>query len=298
MDRNRLLVMWVILGGLLTTSCTFKFYPAGCDHPIPGFMHKHALLDSILTESSGIIYMDGLLWSFNDSGGEASLYGVDPRSGKVIRRVQVTDAVNVDWEDIAMNNQHLFVADVGNNRATRDTVIIYRISKGSMLSGKEEIIHDGIISLSFNETILRDSTGYSSHDCEAILAHGDSIYLFSKDWVHQTTSVYVVPSHPGHYQMKRRQHYNTGLLVTGVDLHPESRQVALVGYRHFMPVVIYYRYGVDPGLILCGGKGKVYPLRSGRQAEGICFDPQGDIYISTEQNMHKPALFKLSGSLQ
>lgn len=293
MIRSLKIFIWLILYGLVIASCTYRFYPSTCDHPLPGMLQVSATLDSSLSESSGLLYQGGFIWTFNDSGGEAALYGFDPRSGQVLRKVTIANASNVDWEDIAADLQYIYVADVGNNFAGRDTLVIYRISKDSLLSGNPKILHEGIISLSFNEEILKNPGGYSSHDCEALLAYGDSLYLFSKNWVDESTAVFVVPATPGHYHSSRTHSYPAGLLVTGADFHPSSRQVALVGYHKYMPVVITYKYGENPGVLHCGGKARVYPLRRGRQVEGICFDPGGNIFISSEQSIRKQTLFKL-----
>jgi hypothetical protein len=298
MIRRLSIYSWMILSGWVLASCTYQFYPAACDHPLPGMLQVSATLDSSLSETSGLLYLGGIIWSFNDSGGEAALYGFDPRSGQVLRKVSISNASNVDWEDIAADLQYIYVGDVGNNFAGRDTVVIYRISKNSLLSGDPEILHEGIISLSFEEEILKNPGGYSSHDCEALMAYGDSLYLFSKNWVDESTSVFVVPATPGHYRRSQTHSYPARLLVTGADLHSSSRQVALVGYHNYMPVVITYEYGENPGSLACGGKARVYPLRRGRQVEGICFDPGGNIFISSEQSIRKQTLFKLGGSVQ
>ncbi len=295
--RNFSIVFTLILVTGFTSSCSYRFYATGCEHAVPGNMIKHSSLDSTLAETSGLLYLDGRIWTFNDSGGEAALYCVVPQDGSVIRKTMISNANNIDWEDIAVDEHHIYVADVGNNSATRDTVIIYRIPKSGVLSGDPAINHNGIISLSFDEDIVRNNNGNSSHDCEAIFAHGDSLYLFSKDWVNQSTSVYVIPSEPGHYHVKRRYLYDARVLITGADLFPEEKQVVLLGYRDGSPIVIQYKYANDPGKIVCGGKARIYPLRSGRQVEGICFDAAGGIYISSERNIFEQTLFKLRRSI-
>jgi hypothetical protein len=237
--------------------------------------------------------MEDQFWTFNDSGGEASLYQVDPSRGSIIRKTVVRNAYNVDWEDIAMDATYIYVADVGNNLQTRDTLVIYRIPKNSLRTGEDEIDHTGLITLSFEEDIRLNQKGLSSHDCEALLAHGDSLYLFSKNWVEQSTSVFVFPAIPGHYQLRHSSRYEAGMLVTGADHHPESREVVLVGYRNYMPVVIRYGFLDNPGSIFCGGRARYYPLHLGRQVEGICFDEAGHVYISAEQSIQKPALFRV-----
>ncbi len=222
-------------------------------------------------ETSGLLHFDGYMWTFNDSGGEAALYCFDPSTGNVIRKTIISNAINVDWEDIAADETHVYVADVGNNSGGRDTLTIYRIPKNELRSGNESVAHDATITFSFNEPVEKNSNGYSSHDCEALFAYGDSLYLFSKDWVGETTSVYVIPAEPGHHHISRRYRYEARILVTGADLSPGSREVALVGYRDYYPIVIRYGFTDDPGQIECGGKARLYPMRRGRQVEGICF---------------------------
>ena len=38
-------------------------------------------LSSTIKESSGLAYIDGTLWTHNDSGGEAKLYAIDKSNG-------------------------------------------------------------------------------------------------------------------------------------------------------------------------------------------------------------------------
>ncbi|MEN8229221.1 MAG: hypothetical protein ABFS38_13770 [Bacteroidota bacterium] len=288
----------IILVCVIFSSCSYRFYSTGCETPVPGNLVKYSSLDSSLAETSGLLYMEGDIWTFNDSGGEAALYCFDQGNGSVIRKTIISNATNTDWEDIAMDDHYIYVADVGNNFATRDTLAIYRIQKSSVLSGNPTVDHNGIISLSFDEQVVRNRRGFSSHDCEALFAHGDSLYLFSKNWVDESTSVYVIPSIPGHYHVTRRYRYEARILVTGADLFPDKNQVAIVGYRNYLPIVIIYGYANDPGNIECGGLARIYPLRGGRQVEGICFDPEGGIFISSEASLQNQTLFKLGRSLR
>ena len=51
-----------------------------------------------LYESSGLILFRDLLWTINDSGGEAAIYGFDRKSGEVIQVIEIVNAENDDWE--------------------------------------------------------------------------------------------------------------------------------------------------------------------------------------------------------
>ncbi len=282
-----------LAAGILFASCTYRFYPCGCDYPVAGSLVKQTRLDSSVRETSGLLYMDGFIWSFNDSGGDPALYCIDAGNGSIIRKTIIRNATNVDWEDIAEDATHVYVADVGNNYGTRDTLIIYRIPKKAMLSGDPGIIHDGIISLTFHGQTGQTRSGLSSKDCEALLVYGDSLYLFSKDWVNETTAVYVIPKEPGHYNADPQTFYKADLLVTGADLFQAGKQVSLVGYHDYMPVVISYRYDESPAMISCGGKARIYPMRMGRQVEGICYDPRGRLFISAEKSLQNQTLFRV-----
>jgi hypothetical protein len=286
-------VVHFILAVVLFSACTYRFYPSGCEKPVAGKLLKHSNLDTSLSENSGLLWLEGHFWTFNDSGDEPALYQVDPENGSVILKTIIRNAVNVDWEDIAMDASYVYVADVGNNFHSRDTLSIYRISRSKLLTGDPEIDHEGLITLSFEEPVSVNRKGFSSLDCEALLVHRDSLYLFTKDWVEQSTSVYVLPATPGHHHLKPSYRYEAHLLVTGVDFDLERKEVALVGYRNYMPVVIKYDFLDDPGHISCGGRARYYPLRAGRQVEGICFDQHGSLYLSTEQSFLKPVLFRV-----
>lgn len=290
-DLRNLVLGLLVLG--IVSGCSYRFYPASCEKAIAGKLMKHVVLDSSLSENSGLLWWEGHVWTFNDSGGEPALYKVDPESGSILLKTVIRNAVNVDWEDIAMDASFIYVADVGNNFHTRDTLVVYRIPRKGLISGDPRTDFQDRITLTFEEEIRVDHRGLSSHDCEALLVHGDSVYLFSKDWVGQSTSVFVFPARAGHHHLQARYTYDIRMLVTGADWDPDSGEVALVGYRNYMPVVIKYDFGSDPGQISCGGRARYYPLRYGRQVEGICYDEAGNLYLSTERSLQKPALFRV-----
>src|SRR4051794_18469518 len=56
----------------------------------------------------------GVFWSICDSGNPAELYALT-REGKLLAKYTV-DATNVDWEDLAADDDgHLYIAETGNN---------------------------------------------------------------------------------------------------------------------------------------------------------------------------------------
>lgn len=85
-------------------------------------------------ESSGVAPGgDGpdVLWTHNDSGWDPELFAVD-RQGRLLATVWVEGAGNLDWEDLAAGpcpdgGRCLYIADTGDNRLVRDTLVVYRV---------------------------------------------------------------------------------------------------------------------------------------------------------------------------
>lgn len=89
-------------------------------------------LDADVSEASGVAWSrvhGDVLWVHNDSQGGAVVYAI-ATSGELIARVTLEGARNRDWEDIAVgpcpeagpDGDCIYVADIGDNRASRDAV--------------------------------------------------------------------------------------------------------------------------------------------------------------------------------
>jgi hypothetical protein len=82
------------------------------------------------TEVSGLVVSPsraGVLWAHNDSGDRARLFALRT-DGSLLASVDVAGAEAVDWEDLAVGpGGTLLAADIGDNRAARDSVAVYRI---------------------------------------------------------------------------------------------------------------------------------------------------------------------------
>jgi hypothetical protein len=112
-----------------------------------------------LTEASGLVLSRGLLWTHDDSGGPATLFGISTR-GRLVKTVAVPGAANVDWEDIAARGSTLYVADIGDNAVQRTGVVVYK------LAGATTAI------------ALRYPDG--AHDAETLLLDGDTLVIATK----------------------------------------------------------------------------------------------------------------------
>lgn len=272
------------------SSCSYTFYPASCEYPTPRYLKKVSTIPDSVYETSGIVAKDGKFISFNDSGGEASLYFFSGNSEEV-KKSRISDISNVDWESIAYDGENFYIGDVGNNFGRRDTLTIYKIPSG-IVPGETQIDKAEPITFSYLEEASHTASGWYSNDCEAMFWYNDSLYLFSKDWVNLNTTVYVLPDQPGHYDLGPRVSYEVDALITGADVFIPGNEVVLVGYRKYVPILIRYSFESDPSLINCGGKAMKFPVRIGAQTEGVCFDDAGRIFVTSEKTFRKQALYR------
>lgn len=88
-------------------------------------------------ESSGLVrsvHEPDLLWTHNDSGGAAAIVAFD-RAGKIHGVVNITSAVNRDWEEMTAfrsgGEPWLILADCGNNLLQERNVTLYFLREPS-----------------------------------------------------------------------------------------------------------------------------------------------------------------------
>ena len=91
--------------------------------------------DKRLKEVSGMVKslrFPGNFWVHNDSGDDPIIYRVND-SLQIVQEVFLEDAEHFDWEDISISEyqgeSYLFIGDIGDNLAVRDSVSIYLVKE-------------------------------------------------------------------------------------------------------------------------------------------------------------------------
>jgi len=189
--------------------------------------------DDTLIEASGLAYAGGLLWAHNDSG-PSTLYGLTTQ-GAVARRVTVTGMTIVDLEDIAVLGDTLWLADVGDNLATRSGITLYAVP----------VPPEGATEVAARAVELTWPDG--PRDCETLLADpisGD-LLLLSKELDGNVVVARVVdPSAPtSELEEVARVAFGpdgvgTGTYVTGGDVAPDGRGVVV---RQYLDALVFPR---------------------------------------------------------
>ena len=253
-------------------------------------LEKISDLPDELSESSGIILYDSLLWSFNDSGGEPEVYGVDRTSGMILKTIEISNGNNKDWEDIAQNQDYIFIGDFGNNDGSRKDLRIYMIPKKSIKNQEHQSTDALMIDFSYeDQEDFTPAMFANQYDCEAMIATSDSLYLFTKDWLNLQTSIYSLPSSSGKFKAKHIGDFESEGLVTGADHDYKGNKIVLCGYSLFYPFIVVINNIVDLKVL----KRIEFEEISGLQIEGIAFIQENKFYITNENSSEPQALYRI-----
>ncbi len=191
------------------------------------------VLPRLLTESSGLCYTDGNLWSFGDSGNPNALFKIDTTSGAILQVVTIQNYPNVDWEDITADAQYIYVGDFGNNDGNRKDLKILRVKKSDLNSSPSQISIDAdAIRFSYVDQTDFNTNSNTNFDCEALVAIDTSLYIFTKDGGDLQTRCYKLPKDPGTYTIAPISTFNTKGKITASAYDPVTKELALQGYMN------------------------------------------------------------------
>lgn len=188
-------------------------------------------LPSQLNETSGLIVLNDAVWTILDSGAPAEVYQIDPSDGSVLRTVQLTGATNTDFEDITADANWIYVGDFGNNLGSRSNLRVYRFPRADLENQSTTQVTVDVIDFSFEDQIeFTPAFNATNFDCEALVAIGDSLFLFTKRWLDHQTQFYALPAVPGDHVAEVRAILDTDGVVTGASWDGTDR-LALIGHE-------------------------------------------------------------------
>jgi hypothetical protein len=196
-------------------------------------------LPASLAETSGLeLTPQAKLWSHNDSGDSPFLYEISD-FGALRRSLRIDSASNVDWEDIARDDQgNLFIGDFGNNSNNRSDLTIYRIPNPDTFSG--DSVEARQITFRYpDQRGLPPIAAEQNFDAEAFFWFRDSLFIFTKNRTNPFngyTKMYRLPDQPGDYTATLVDSFFTGMglresyWITAADISPDGRRMILLGY--------------------------------------------------------------------
>lgn len=245
------------------------------------------VLDSVVKETSGLIFWQNKLWTLNDDG-DNSLYALDTLNGAILSSTALTGLENIDWEEVSQDDSFVYVGDFGNNvSGNRANLRIYKIGKQSILQNNPFI---DTIAFSY-----ADQIDFSTHpvnqtdfDCEAFVLTSDSIYLFTKQWISNKTTIYALSKSPGTHIAQNSGSLNVEGLITGSVLLNDQQLIVLSGYSDQLQPFIYLLYDFEGSDFFGGNKRKLQLDLPFHQVEGITTNNGLKFFITNEAFSYSP----------
>lgn len=268
---------------------------------------KHPAID----EMSGIVLSrtyPGVFWVHNDSGDSARIFPIRA-DGSVVKPpyesdfwvnsqeagktewpgIKIVNAHNVDWEDIAIDGDTLYVSDLGNNGNARRDLGVYVLPEPNPSATGETR------ALKFLPIRYPDQTTFPSavwhFDCEAIFVLKHKLYVITK---HRKDGNFAVPEDSAKlYRLdtsytdrpnvlkKLDEREGLGGWVTAADLSPNGRTLAVLCNA---PVASIWFFDIGRmGDAMLNAPSKRILLKNARQAEAICFENDKSVLVTNEQ---------------
>ena len=256
---------------------------------IPARLKKVGHMDfASIDESSGLAASrrwPGILWTHNDSGDTARIFAVRA-DGTLLgpgwmddghyAGVQIPNALNVDWEDIACSpDGTLYIGDFGNNGNARRDLGVYILPEPDPQQAVKAR------ALGFVGFVYPDQDAFPprhrNFDAEALFYADGTLYLLTKHRSDSMTKLYRFPAlTPGTTQtLELIAVLNIRGQVTGADASDDGRQLAILTYG-----AVWLFEAAEPGRWL-DGRASWLPFWNGKISEGICFF-EGGLMISNE----------------
>jgi len=243
-------------------------------------------LSDTLIETSGLIDFDNLFWTHNDDQ-DTTIYGMDS-IGNIKKKIKLKKVVNTDWEEISQDNTSIYIGDFGNNyQGNRTDLHILRIEKKSFLSN-EPVIDTISFSYSNQTDFNQKSPNTTDFDCEAFVVSDDSIYLFTKQWSQNKTSIYVLDKNPGKHIAQLKETLDIEGLITGVTTLPSEKGIVLCGYTKTLNPFLYLLYDYKNHNFSRSNKRKIKLSMSFYQTEGIATKDGKLFYVTNEAFIRRP----------
>ncbi|MEO8773887.1 MAG: T9SS C-terminal target domain-containing protein [Gelidibacter sp.] len=244
-----------------------------------------------LDETSGLLFYNNSIITHTDSGGKAELYEINARTGAITKTVRITNASNIDWEDIAQDSSYIYIGDIGNNSGNRTDLKIYKISKHDFNTTNGNVTAE-IISYSYADQLdFSRRPNNTNWDAEALIYYGNQLLVFTKNWLDNKTNVYSIPKNSGTHSAVLVCSYNTNGLITGADISFDESVIYLTGYSTSEAPFVYTIHNIPKNSLdifsgnISDKKADIVSL--GHQIEGIALfeitPTKHRLYLSNEK---------------
>jgi len=272
-----------------------------CLYPMTGYSAAYiSNLGIGLREISGLNFSNGEWWAHNDSGFDPEFFSVNPSNGASIKKINLKDAQNRDWEDVCADGTNLYLGDFGNNSNNRQNLGIYKVPFSAIGNSSNQTVNASeysFVPFAYPDQIdftnvPEDSTVF---DCEAMVFAQGKLHLFTKNRKEYQTTHYAIDL--GNNSIQKIETFDSQGLITGASITPDGKTIALVGYdlRGLPAVFSWLLWDWQPGTdqFFSGNKRRI-ELGSAftvGQVESIGFSTNRSGYFANERTEYGGILF-------
>jgi hypothetical protein len=284
-------ILIVFLAGI---ACRAEIAPQFQPNPMPEL--ETVVLEPIATlgegpakENSGIVKSrtrENVYWMMNDSGDEPRIYAIK-KDGSVwgaqryegVSGVYIGGAINVDWEDIAVDaSGNVLIADLGNNCNCRRDMSIYVVPEPRPDAGRAPFLKQIFVRYSDQPEIPAPSYDFN-YDCEGIFTIKDTIYVLSKNRSDTFTKLYKLkdPKLGEINKLKYVGAFDVRGKSTASDATEDGLQLVITTYDH----IWHFKRNSRKDSFFSGD---ISVMRfEADQVEAVCFDDKDTILLACEK---------------
>ncbi len=179
-----------------------------------------------VAESSGVVASrnySSIYWMIADSGNPEKLYAVNATGGTV-NVFNVTNATNVDWEDMALDDDNnVWIADTGDNSHVRDYYTLYKVSEPDPYGPSINVS-----ATAYNFTYPNND----NRDSEAIFVWNRTPYVMQKRLTSSTVYKFLELNESKTVELAQIANFVRGVNltgnITGVDISRDGRRLVVI----------------------------------------------------------------------
>lgn len=298
-------VIFAAAASVFSTSCAFVSSNADVSRPVSSFNAAKVvgtIKSSDINESSGIAAsrcQSNVLWTHNDSGDEAFIFALNS-SGESLGTWKVTNAGNIDWEDIAAYKDKagkcfVYIGEIGDNKTKRHEHTIYRIPEPVIVPADASSTRKAPLATASAE-MLRFSYPDFDQDAETLMVHPKTgeIYVITKR-VSGPAGVYLIKPEFNRPEVQKAEGVAeisvpavpNGFL-TGGDISPDGRRIIICDYTQA------YEFTLPEGDVTFANIWKQKPetidLGKRKVGESVCYSVDGTSIFATTEGRNSPVI--------
>lgn len=234
--------------------------------------------------------LPGVMWGLNDSGDVARVFAIH-QDGTVVTPdgLAIAGARNVDWEDLTIDGDTLYIADMGNNVSVRRDLGVYIVkepdpTRPGPVTG---VTH---LAIAYPDQVDFPPTDRFTFDCESVFAIRGRLFFITKhrDGLRtpgRDANLYRLDTRDTervNVLTKVDHHPDLGGFVTSAAVSPDGRTLAVLVLNR-RPVIWLFE-ATAPGDQLFQTAARRLEIRDMKQAEAITFQDDATLIVGNEQN--------------